>query len=68
MTRTAVARKTRHVTWKEVEAFAAETGRDPSHVYRVITGKRQSGRLEAELAEHFGAPFENIALAGRTAA
>lgn len=68
MARTTLARKKRLVTWKEVEAFAAASGRDLSHVYRVLKRERASTKLESQLAEHFGAPFDALEMAGRNAA
>lgn len=68
MSMPAIARKKRLVTWAEVCAFAAERGRDPTHVYRVIKKQRESRSLGAELEAHFGVPLSDLSFAGRTAA
>lgn len=53
------------ITWEQFSDWAAQTGRDPSHVFRVFKGERKSPPLTAEFEQYFGFPMKDTELAGR---
>jgi hypothetical protein len=55
----------RVITWEQFQAWAKETGRDESHVFRVFQGERKSPPLELEFEQHFGFPMSDAEFAGK---
>lgn len=65
MARSTAGRKKHRITWDQFKAFAAASGRDLTHAYRVFRRERESRALEASFAEYFGFPMTETELAGR---
>lgn len=65
MARAIPAKKKHRITWDEFKAFAAHSGRDLTHAFRVFRGERESRTLEQSFEQHFGFPMRQSELAGR---